>query len=163
MKKKRKTAFTIAFLDVLSNALASVLIITLVKLQPSVLGDPISGGYYIRATSLNPLSQDSSLAIAVKFKDNQFAHEPSDYFSLGASLNYSNGSSVSLNFLHSPKPNDFEEVIVYSIDPNFNKKEGEVILIEMSLPEIKKFRKDTLNISNEFRTKIIENGKCLNQ
>lgn len=162
MKKKPRVAFTIAFLDVLSNALAAVLIITLVKLQPTVLGEPVNGNYFIQVSSLNRQQQDSTLAIAIKFKDvRSFVHEPLEYSETTKSiLKYSDAGSVIASFRYEPKITDFDEIIIYCINPDFLKKDGESIVVNLVFPQLGERRKQfVLNIQNDFRINIIKYSK----
>lgn len=163
MKKVKKAAFTIAFLDVLSNALVAILIVTLVRMQPELPGEPISGTYYISATSLSDMTQDRTIVIAVKFSDFQeFAHEPTDYLSTRSRLNYSSKMDVRVNFLNEPKLINFDEVIIYGVDPDFNNLKNKKLKIEISLPNRQLILEEAnLNQDNEFKIKIIKNGKML--
>lgn len=161
MKKVRKVAFTIAFLDVLSNALVAILIVTLVRIQPKLPGEPKRGTYYISATSTNDVEQDSTIAIATKFVDfEEFAYEPTDYLNTQARLNYSKKMNVRVNFLDKPELKDFEEVIIYGVDPNFRGLENKDLIVELSFPDKEVVREELkLNKENGYKITIIKNGE----
>lgn len=160
--KKKHTGVSMAFLDVLSNALAAVLIISLVKMKPDTAGDPIAGTFYIGARSDSRVANDSTLAIGVRFAGDSlgFAHEPNEYFPTIGRLNYSSGSTVRLNFMREPRLSEMEEVYVYALDPDFGNTEGEGIEIEVVLPGTNRtFTNRRLNPENEYRIQIIKQGK----
>jgi hypothetical protein len=159
MNSGKKSTFLLSFLDVLSNALAAVFILAMVRLQPAPPGLSSGELYYIKATGESS-AIDSTLMIAIKLKTTEkMLHEQKDYLRSDSRLIVTERWSKVL-FLKEPKQQNFEEVICYLSDPNFSKNMGEeCVVIQIKLPNRKIEKTFSLNKENDYRTHIYINGK----
>ncbi|MCG8331950.1 MAG: hypothetical protein MI974_29960 [Chitinophagales bacterium] len=161
-KRAKRTSFILSFLDVLSNALAAVFILAMVKLQPDVPGTFTGGLYYIQVDREIPSLADSSLMLATKFGGiDEFAHEPEEYLLRDTRLIITSSYAKQI-FLKEPKLNEFEDVFCYLQDPDFSRK-GACISVQIKLPNIDVKKTIWLDENNEFRTHFIQNGRIQNE
>lgn len=163
MKKgPKKTSFILSFLDVLSNALAAVFILTMVRLQPDSPGLSAGGLYYVQVSRDNPVTSDSTLMLATKFRDSDtYSHEPKEYLKKHTRMIITENYAKNI-FLKEPELRDFEDVFCYLTDPDFSLA-GECITIQIKLPNVNMTKTVWLDKNNEFRVHFIKDGRIQNE
>lgn len=159
MKKGKSSTFLLSFLDVLSNALAAVFILAMVRMQPEPPGLSAGELYYIKVVREGKVS-DRPIRLAAKFKSNSIiAHDAIGYSKTNART-AGNDKWSRINFLKEPREKDFEEIICYITDPDFSNNLGEeCIYLDIKLPNRKIKKSFILNQSNDFRTHIYLKGE----
>jgi hypothetical protein len=158
-KRTRQAGFTLAFLDVLSNAMAAVLILTIIRLQPGPPGEALTGFHFIRILRLDS-SGDKPIGVEVKIANKSYTHEIWERASGPIRIKVAQ-DVVTVFFLSSSKPSDIQ-TYCYIVDPDW-KREGECLLIDVNLPDIV-FRKNVwLFRENGYRIQILEPGGLISE
>ena len=159
-KKKNNASYTLAFLDVLSNAMAAVLIITMVKMKPYPAGDYYDGLYSITVEHLDQRNmQNIGIAIRQKGKT-QFLHESEAIRNQNFRLIKYNHNSAKLLFFGKPRQDEIDEIFCYVVDPIPIKTENIRIIINFPGPGGGQIREEKLNAKNQYRHTIIKNDEA---
>ena len=159
MKLKRKNpAYTLSFLDVLSNAMAAVLIITMVRMKPNPAGDFPDGLYSIHVEHLRQ-RDNQNLGLAIKLQDGRFLHDPEEMAGQDFRLVKYNHNAVKLLFFGEPDYREIEEIICYVTDPLPIGVER--VRITVKMPDREQVQTENLDSNNEFRKVIYASDDAL--
>lgn len=163
MKKKRKkeSAFLLSFLDILSNTLAAVFILTMVSMEPAPSGVSSGGLYYIQVNRDNE-AVDSAIVIGTKFDNNsEYLHEPKEYLEGDVRLLVTE-RSAKLLFLTDPDLSKVEDMFCYLADPDFSVS-GECVTVMIKTPDSDVIKNIWLDADNEYRSHFFKDGKLNGQ
>ena len=153
MKKKGKNAaYTLAFLDVLSNAMAAVLIITMVKMKPNPIGDYSPGLYSITIEHLEK-REGQNLGLTIKLKDGQYLHTAEQMSREAFRIIKYDHNAVKLLFFDEPKQDELEEIICYVVDPI--PLENEKVRIIVKLPTTEYVKTEILRADSQYQYNIL--------
>lgn len=159
-KWKNRSSFQIAFLDVLSNSMIALLMVTLIQLQPNPVGAPTPGHYMLSITRLNPNANKGNIRVSVKLKDQaKFLNEAKQLSRSGMRW-MSSWRHAKLLFVKQIPLNEIEELICHIDDPDFN-QENETFLIQVELKGLSFSDQFILDKTNDRSILIIKDGKLV--
>ncbi|MEL7252163.1 MAG: hypothetical protein AAFO03_27365 [Bacteroidota bacterium] len=158
-KKAKEAGYLLSFLDVLSNSMAAVLILTIVRLQPSTPGAFTPGIYSINAVIVdnNPLKENSALTFSVKLIGEDRLHIDADYVDTDFRL-FKSPRTAKLKFLREVNLYEIESIICHIDNPNYQFT-ANTVLIDVNLPGLEKSFNVNLDASNSRRFAIVVDGR----
>lgn len=155
MKRSKKVGFTLAFLDVLSNAMAAVLILTLVRLAPNPLGEGNAGYHFVRLSRID-IDSRAVIRLGIEVAPLQTIREDWDHSSQDVRIKTELHAANA--FYINGERNAYFSAFAY-LERDMLEDGGECLLLDVNLPNVRFQKNIWLTRENYYALQFLEAGR----